>query len=111
VTAGRAESDCFWLGPISLKQRATNPERLGGHFFNFPEESATYWLARFRRGPGQRLELHRRYTRARYQSLKSCRKGRTPASSPADMRIGPDRCSTNPCLAGAWRDAPAASGP
>src|SRR5215213_8997272 len=90
ATAGAAVSDCFWLGPISFGQRATNPERFDGHFFNFPEESATYWLARFRLAAGQRLVLNGRYPHARYESLNSNAQGGTPASSLADVNIRPD---------------------
>src|SRR5215217_1975294 len=104
ATAGAAESDCFWLGPVSFKKRATNPERFDGHFFNFPEESATYWLARFRLAPGQGLELHGRYPHARYESLNSYEQGGTPVSALADVRLRADRGSANPFRAGARRD-------
>jgi hypothetical protein len=97
------ESDCFWLGPISFTKRATNPERFDGHFFNFPEESATYWLARFRLGPGQQLALRGRYPHARYESLNSYLEGGSPYSSLADTAIRPDRGSTNPFRPGAPR--------
>jgi hypothetical protein len=103
-TATQRESDCFWLGPISFTKRATNPERFDGHFFNFPEESATYWLARFRPGAGQRLELHGRYPHARYESLNSYQEGGTPVGSLADIAIRPDRGSVNPFRPGARRD-------
>jgi hypothetical protein len=99
-----AESDCFWLGPISFEKRATNAERFDGQFFNFPEESATYWVARYRLAAGQRLELHGRYPHARYESLNSYQEGGTPVSSIADVRIRPDAGSTNPFLPGARRD-------
>jgi hypothetical protein len=103
-TATERESDCFWLGPISFTKRATNPERFDGQFFNFPEESATYWVARYRLAAGQRLELHGRYPHARYESLNSYQEGGTPVSSIADVRIGPDRGSANSFLPGARRD-------
>ena len=40
-----AQASCFWEGPISMKRPTT--KGFDGHYFNFPEESATYWLARF----------------------------------------------------------------
>jgi hypothetical protein len=104
ASAAKRESDCFWLGPISFKKRATNPERFDGHFFNFPEESATYWLARYRLAPGERLVLRGRYPRARYESLNSYQEGGTPVSSLADVRIRPNARARNPFRPGARRD-------
>ncbi len=102
--ARAAESDCFWLGPISFTERATNPERFDGRFFNFPEESATYWLARYRLAPGQRLVLRGRYPHARYLSLNAYSQAGTPVASLADVAIAPDRGATNPFRPGARRD-------
>jgi hypothetical protein len=99
-----AEHDCFWLGPISMKKRSAAPERFDGHLFNFPEESATYWLARYRLQPGQKLVLRGRYPHARYESLNSYVEGGTPVFSLPDVGIRPDRGSTNPFIAGARRD-------
>lgn len=97
-------SDCFWLGPISVRQRSAAPERFNGRYFNFPEESATYWLARFRLAAGQRLVLRGDYPHARYESLNSYAAGGTPTFSLPDVRIAPDRGATNPFVAGARRD-------
>jgi hypothetical protein len=98
------DSTCFWLGPISVKQRSAAPERFDGRNFNFPEESATYWLARYRLQPGQRLVLRGRYPHARYESLNSYAQGGTPIFSLPDTRIRPDRGATNPFAARARRD-------
>ena len=58
-----ALSTCFWEGPISMKRPTTRG--FDGHYFNFPEKSATYWLARFRLPAGTRLILHGRYSHSR----------------------------------------------
>jgi hypothetical protein len=100
-----SDHSCFWLGPISVNKRAAGPERLNGRYFNFPEESATYWLARYRLAPGQRLLLRGRYPHARYESLNSYAQGGTPTFSMPDIRIAPDAGTTNPFLAGARRMA------
>src|SRR5918999_936360 len=60
---------CFWEGPISTKQPSTRG--FDGRNFNFPEESATYWLARFNLPPGQQLVLRGRYAYARYLSINA----------------------------------------
>jgi len=98
------DSDCFWLGPISTKKRAAGAERFDGRNFNFPEESATYWLARYRLQSGQRLVLRGRYPHARYESLNSYAQGGTPTHSLPDTSIRPDSGSTNPFATGARRD-------
>jgi hypothetical protein len=54
-----ALATCFWEGPISTKQPTT--EGFDGRNFNFPEESATYWLARFNLPSGAHLVLQGRY--------------------------------------------------
>ena len=35
-----ALATCFWEGPITMKRPTTRG--FDGHYFNFPEESATY---------------------------------------------------------------------
>src|SRR5215212_4785534 len=60
---------CFWEGPISTKRPSTRG--FDGRFFNFPEESATYWLARFSIPDGAKLRLTGTYPYARYMSLNA----------------------------------------
>lgn len=105
ATAARTPSnhDCFWLGPISTNVRAAGPEHFDGRNFNFPEESATYWLARYRLQAGQKLVLRGRYPHARYESLNSYAAGVPQASLP-DTAIRSDPGSTNPFVAGARRN-------
>lgn len=113
--ASRAEShplsSCFWSGPISTRQ----PTALGedGARFLWPEESASYWLARFRPLPsGAHLELRRDFARARHESLNAYRTAQTPtgpqrgipSDAIADHEIVPDPGSTNPYVTGNRRD-------
>ena len=74
-----------------------------GHFFNFPEESATYWLARLHLPEGAALRLRGRYARARYQSLNAYSDG-SPTDALADVETKPRRGSVNPFVAGNRRD-------
>jgi hypothetical protein len=99
-------SDCFWLGPISTKQRARTVDRFDGRNFNFPEESATYWLARFNVPTGATLRFRGRFAHARYESLNSYVAGGIPADALADVRIDPAPGATNPFRPGARRDRP-----
>jgi hypothetical protein len=94
-------STCFWEGPISMKRPST--AGFDGHFFNFPEQSATYWLARFRLPQGAVLRLRGRYAHARYQSLNAYSAGE-PTDSLSDLQIRPRRGSTNPFFAGHRRN-------
>ena len=96
-------STCFWEGPISMKRRATNG--FDGHYFNYPEESATYWLARFEVPAGAKLYLRGRYAHARYHSLNSYSEG-APTDALSDFEIRPLPGSTNPFLVGNRRDLP-----
>src|SRR5215210_641656 len=106
--AGAAQplATCFWEGPISTKQPSTRG--FDGRYFNFPEESATYWMARFRLPPGDRLVLRGRYAYARYQSLNAYSDG-VPTDALADFQTGPDPGSTNPFITGARRNRKARS--
>ena len=74
-----------------------------GRGFNFPEESATYWLARFRLPAGARLRLRGRYSHSRYQSINAYSEGE-PTDALADVLTGPDPGSVNPFVAGQRRD-------
>ncbi len=74
-----------------------------GRYFNFPEESATYWLARFKLPPGAALLLTGRYPHSRYMSLNSYSDA-APTDALSDIRIEPDLGSTNPFIAGNRRD-------
>src|SRR5918999_294049 len=55
----RPLATCFWEGPISTDRPTTRG--FDGRNFNFPEESATYWLARFSLPDGARLVLRGGY--------------------------------------------------
>jgi hypothetical protein len=92
---------CFWEGPISTKQPSTRG--FDGRNFNFPEESATYWLARFRLPAGARIELHGDYPRGRYMSVNAYSDG-SPTDALSDLDIAADPGATNPFVAGNRRD-------
>jgi hypothetical protein len=94
---------CFWEGPISTERPTTRG--FDGRNFNFPEESATYWLARFRIPAGERVVLRGRYPFGRYMSINSYTDGE-PIDALSDIDIAPDPGSTNPFIAGARRDLP-----
>lgn len=110
---GHPLSSCFWSGPISTRQ----PTALGedGARFLWPEESATYWLARFKPLPaGAHLVLKREFGHARHESLNAYLTEQTPSGprrgipsdAIADAEIVPDAGSTNPYVSGQRRDAP-----
>ena len=84
-----------------MKQRSSRG--FDGHYFNFPEESATYWMSRFSLPEGSRLVLRGRYPHARYISLNSYSEA-VPTDALSDIVIRPDRGSTNPFLPGHRRD-------
>jgi len=109
--AERPLSSCFWSGPISTKQ----PTALGedGARFLWPEESATYWLARFRPlPPGAHLVLRRDFAHARYESFNAYRTTQAPdgphrgipSDAIADYEIVPDDGSINPYVTSQRRD-------
>ncbi|MGI8462571.1 MAG: hypothetical protein ACR2OC_13220 [Solirubrobacterales bacterium] len=97
----KPEATCFWEGPISTKRPTTRG--FDGRNFNFPEESATYWLARFTLPEGNRLVLRGRYPHGRYMSLNAYSEG-NPTDALSDIRIEPEPRSGNPFARGAKRD-------
>ena len=98
-----ALATCFWEGPISTKQPTTRG--FDGRYFNFPEESATYWMSRFRLPAGSRLVLRGRYPHGRYMSLNSYSEG-APTDALSDIAIRPNPGATNPFVTGKLRDRP-----
>lgn len=101
AAAERPPATCFWEGPISTERPSTRG--FDGRTFNFPEESATYWLARFRLADGQRLVLRGRYPRGRYMSLNAY-SGGTPTDTLSDVAVRPNPGVVNPFVAGNRRD-------
>jgi len=99
--AGIPLATCFWEGPISTKRPTTRG--FDGRNFNFPEESATYWLARLNLPEGSRLKLRGRYPHGRYMSVNSYSDG-APTDALSDVAIEPRPGSRNPFHAGARRD-------
>ena len=100
--AGKAQlATCFWEGPISMKRPTTRG--FDGRYFNFPEESATYWMSRFSLPQGAELVLRGRYPHARYISLNSYSDA-APTDTLSDLAIEPDPGSTNPFVRGNRRD-------
>ena len=101
ASAAEPLATCFWEGPISMKRPTSRG--FDGRLFNFPEESATYWMARFRLPAGSRLRLKGRYARARYQSINAYSEGE-PTDALADIQTNPDPGAVNPFVPGARRD-------
>lgn len=105
--AANALSTCFWAGPISTTQSTALGE--DGSRFLFPEERATYWLARYNTLPaGSRLMLTREFAYARHESINAYkttiamgvpRKG-MPMDALADVEITPLDGSINPYVPG-----------
>ncbi len=91
---------CFWEGPISTRGPSTRG--FDGRDFNFPEESATYWLARFNLPEDSELTLTGRYPYGRYMSLNAYSEG-APTDALSDTAVKPDPGSTNPFIAGHLR--------
>ncbi len=102
ASAAEPLATCFWEGPISMKRPTSRG--FDGRGFNFPEESATYWLARFRLPAGARLRLRGRYSRSRYQSINAYSAGE-PTDALADVQTAPNAGSVNPFVAGNRRDS------
>src|ERR687890_19706 len=93
----RPLATCFWEGPISTNQPTTRG--FDGRNFNFPEESATYWLARFNIPSGSRLELRGAYPYGRYMSVNAYTDG-SPTDALSDIDIAPDPGAVNPLVTG-----------
>jgi hypothetical protein len=100
----RPLATCFWEGPISTNQPSTRG--FDGRNFNFPEESATYWLARFRLPSGSKLRVQGGYPHGRYMSLNAYSDG-NPTDALSDTSIEPDPGAVNPFAAGNRRDGSA----
>jgi len=97
----KPEATCFWEGPISTKRPTTRG--YDGRNFNFAEESATYWMARFSLPEGSELELRGRYPYGRYMSFNTYTEG-APIDTLSDPSVDPDPGSTNPFQPGARRE-------
>ena len=97
-----AVATCFWEGPISTDRPTT--KGFDGRDFNFPEESATYWLARFNLPSNTSLFLRGRYPHGRYMSLNAYSDG-VPTDALSDIAIKPQPGHTNPFIPGALREA------
>src|SRR3712207_995260 len=87
AAGSRPLATCFWEGPISTERPTTRG--FDGRNFNFPEESATYWLARFKLPAGSRLELEGDYPHGRYMSVNAYSEGE-PTDALSDIAIRPD---------------------
>lgn len=101
MAVSKPEATCFWEGPISTKRPSTRG--FDGRLFNFPEESATYWMARFSLPEDAKLVLRGRYPRGRYMSLNTYTDG-APVDALSDPGVQPDPGSKNPFAEGARRD-------
>jgi hypothetical protein len=87
---------CFWTGPFTAANPATNVA--------FPGTEITYWGAKFKTPPGSVLSLNGRFPHARYSSFNAYENGAS-ATSLADRSIRSDRGSINPSFPRADRMA------
>ena len=95
-TGGVPQATCFWFGPATIDNPATN--------LAYPEQSAVYWGARFRLPAGATLVLDGKYPHARFMSLNAyLDKGST--DDLFDTEIKPNKGSVNPYKVGASRYA------
>ena len=76
---------CFWEGPISTERPTTRG--FDGRNFNFPEESATYWLARFTLPSGSKLVYVLGPKRVRYIGVATNEVARTRASLRRHLKL------------------------
>lgn len=98
--------DCFWGEPISYGGKTFRAMGYAnGQMINFMDIEASYWPARFKLAPGEKLVLSGYFPHARYSSINSYGGG-APTSSLVDVDIEPDAGSTNPFRQGARRDTP-----
>ena len=98
--------DCFWGEPISYGGKAFRAMGYAnGQMVNFMDIEASYWPARFKLAPGEKLMLTGYFPHARYASFNSYGGG-APTSSLVDADIQPDAGSINPFHQGANRNAP-----
>ena len=102
-STGHPLSTCFWEGPISTNRLTTRG--FDGRNFNFPEEAATYWLARLKLPASSRLTVAGRYPRGRYMSLNAYSEG-APTDALSDINIRPQPGHVNPFVFDARRDLP-----
>ena len=97
--------DCFWGEPISYGGKAFRAMGYAnGQMVNFMDIEASYWPARFKLAPGEKLILAGYFPHARYASFNAYGGG-APTASLVDRDIVPDAGSVNPFLQGAARDA------
>jgi hypothetical protein len=100
VPAGTAQAappqDCFWTSVFD--------ERNGNLFY--PDTGVNYYLGRVTLPPGGELVIRGRYPHARYTSFNAYDELFRPTDALADVRIRPERGSTNPFVAGHRRDLP-----
>jgi hypothetical protein len=95
---GLPAASCFWTGPFTADNPATN--------YAFPGTEINYWGAKFATPPGARLILRGRYAHARFQSLNAYVDDGVSTNSLADVDTKPDKGSTNPYQEGNRRDLP-----
>lgn len=94
------------LGRTDLLWRKDRPRDCyaNGQMVNFMDIEASYWPARFKLAPGEKLVLTGYFPPARYPSVNSYG-GSAPTSSQVDADIEPDAGSTIPFRQGARRDS------
>ena len=106
AAAAEPLATCFWEGPVSMKRPTSRG--FDGRGFNFPEESATYWLARFRLPQGTRLRLPRALLPRALSVDQRILRWRAHRCAAGHADRARTRGSVNPFVAGSRRDVAAA---
>lgn len=96
VSLPELNENCFWGGPYSLDNPASN--------FAYPDTGATYWHAKYSLPEGAKLTLKGDYPFARYMSFNSYRQDASPAFALKDQQIIASTGSLNPFSQGADRN-------
>ncbi len=88
--------DCFWTSVFD--EQNSNVA--------YPDTSVNYYLGRVNLPPGAELVLRGRFPHSRYMSFNAYDEAGRPTDSLADLKIRPDRGSTNPFVDGHLRQRP-----
>ena len=88
--------DCFWTSVFD--EQNSNVA--------YPATSVNYYLGRVNLPPGAEQVLRGRFPHSRYMSFNAYDEAGRPTDSLADLKIHPDRGSTNPFVDGHLRQRP-----
>lgn len=89
-----APQDCFWTSVFD--EQSSNVA--------YPDTAVNYYLGRVNLPSGGAMVLRGRFPHSRYMSFNAYDEAGRPTDALADLRIRPDRGSTNPFVGGNRRD-------